>query len=138
MVAPALVKGQRLIVDKIYCICGGIEVGSKNSIGDKIVSEGGRERERGGATVMETVGEQGEGWRERYRQGKCPRFTLLESETKSQSTAVRCVTDKTVNRVTNSIRGYIPAKTRATGFWEIWLKRTSWLFCFLKKAEESG
>lgn len=54
---------------------------------------------------MERVGEQGEGWRERYRQGKCPRFPwcLLESETKSRSTAVRCVTDKTVNRETNSI-----------------------------------
>ncbi len=31
-------------------------MGSKNSIGDEIVSEGGeRERERGGATVMERV-----------------------------------------------------------------------------------
>ncbi len=57
---------------------------------------------------MERVGEQGEGWRERYRQGKCPRFPwcLLESETKSRLTAVRCVTDKTVNRETTSIRGY--------------------------------
>lgn len=52
---------------------------------------------------MERVGEQGEGWREIYRQGKCPSFPwcLLESETKSQSTAVRCVIDKTVNRETN-------------------------------------
>lgn len=49
-----------------------------------------------------------EGWRESYRQGKCPRFPwcLLESETKSRSTAVRCVTDKTVNR--ERIRGYLP------------------------------
>lgn len=35
VVVPALVKGQRLTVDKVYCICGGIEVGSKNSMGMK-------------------------------------------------------------------------------------------------------
>uniref|UniRef100_A0A8C1JVI1 Potassium voltage-gated channel, shaker-related subfamily, beta member 1 a n=1 Tax=Cyprinus carpio TaxID=7962 RepID=A0A8C1JVI1_CYPCA len=88
---------------------------------------------------MERVGEQGEGGRERYRQGKCPRFPwrLLETETKSRSTAVRCVTDKTLNRETNSIRGYLPAKTRATGFWETWQKRTSRLFCFFEKAKET-
>lgn len=45
VVVPALAEGQRSTVDEVYCICGSMEVGSENSIGDEIVSEGGRERE---------------------------------------------------------------------------------------------
>ncbi len=46
VVVPALAEGQRSTVDEVYCICGDMEEGSENSIGDEIVSEGGRERER--------------------------------------------------------------------------------------------
>lgn len=75
------------------------------------MSEGGRER------WSDRDGKGGRAGRERYRQGKCPRFPwcLLESETKSRSTAVRCVTDKTVNRETDSIRGYLLASNRILG-----------------------
>lgn len=96
-------------------------------------SEWGREREveRQRWKGWESRGR--EGWRESYRQGKCPRFPwcLLESETKSRSTAVRCVTDKTVNRERDSIRGY----SRDCG--ETWLRKTSRLFCGIS-TEETG